>query len=72
MNITNNITNTTQSSGIRWGPFTLRIPFIHIKLRTPEFLQGLVIAGATAFAAAPLAMKLGLTFDEAVALSLVA
>ena len=72
MNITNNITNTTQSTGIKWGPFTLRIPFIHIKLRAPEFLQGLVISGATAFAAAPLAMKLGLTFDEAVALSLVA
>ena len=32
MNITNNIANTTQNTGIKWGPFTLRIPFIHIKL----------------------------------------
>jgi len=67
----NNI-SATQSNGIKWGPFTLRIPFIHIKLRVPEFLQGLVISGATAFAAAPLAMKLGLNFEEAVALSMVA
>ena len=42
------------------------------KISSPEFLQGLVISGATAFAAAPLAMKLGLTFEEAVALSMVA
>ena len=67
-----NTINTTQSNGIKWGPFTLRIPFIHIKFRAPEFLQGLVISGATAFAAAPLAMKLGLSFEEAVALSMVA
>ena len=67
-----NTINASQNSGIKWGPFTLRIPFIHIKFRAPEFLQGLVISGATAFAAAPLAMKLGLTFEEAVALSMVA
>ena len=40
-------------SGIKWGSFTLRIPFIHTKLLTAEFLQGLVISGATALAAAP-------------------
>ncbi len=67
-----NTSTNTQSNGIKWGPFTLRIPFIHIKFRAPEFLQGLVISGATAFAAAPLAMKLGLNFEEAVALSMVA
>ena len=67
-----NTINTTKSNGIKWGPFTLRIPFIHIKFRTAEFLQGLVISGATAFAAAPLAMRLGLSFDEAIALSMVA
>ncbi len=61
-----------KSDGIKWGPFTLRIPFIHIQFRSAEFLQGLVISGATAFAAAPLAMKLGLTFEEAVAVSMVA
>jgi hypothetical protein len=41
-------------NGIKWGPFTLRIPFIHTKLLTAEFLQGLVISGATALAAAPI------------------
>ena len=66
-----NTLNTPSNTGIKWGPFTLRIPFIHIKFRAPEFLQGLVISGATAFAAAPLAMKLGLNFEEAVALSMV-
>ena len=25
------------NNGIKWGPFTLRIPFIHIKLLTGEF-----------------------------------
>ena len=64
--------NNSISNGIKWGPFTLRIPFIHIKFRGGEFLQGLVISGATAFAAAPLGMQLGLTFEEAVALSLIA
>ena len=43
-------------NGIKWGPFTLRIPFIHTKLLTAEFLQGLVISGATALAAAPVGM----------------
>ena len=55
--------NNSISNGIKWGPFTLRIPFIHIKFRSGEFLQGLVISGATAFAAAPLGMQLGLTFE---------
>ena len=64
--------NNIRPTGIRWGPFTLRIPFIHVSLRWGEFLQGMVISGATAFAAAPLAMKLGLTFEEAVAVSFVA
>ena len=68
----NTATNTTTSKGIKWGPFTLRIPFIHIKFRAGEFFQGMVISGATAFAAVPIAMGLGLTFEEGVALSFVA
>ena len=63
--------NTSKSDGIKWGPFTLRIPFIHITFRSAEFIQGLVISGATAFAAAPIAMAMGLSFNEAIALSLV-
>ena len=68
----NNSTTTTTSKGLRWGPFTLRIPFIHIKFRAGEFFQGMVISGATAFAAVPIAMGLGLTFEEGVALSFIA
>ena len=64
--------NTTTNKGISWGPFTLRIPFIHIKFRAGEFFQGMVISGATALAAVPVAMGLGLSFEEGVALSFVA
>ena len=59
-------------SGIKWGPFTLRIPFIHTKLLTAEFLQGLVISGATALAAAPVGMALGLSLNEAIAACFIA
>ena len=53
------------------GPFRLRIPFIHIKFRTAEFLQGMIISGATAFAGIPIAMGMGLSFEEGVALSFI-
>ena len=68
----NTITNTTTSKGLKWGPFTLRIPFIHLRFRAGEFFQGMVISGATAFAAVPIAMGLGLTFEEGGALSFIA
>ena len=68
----NTAAKTTTSKGINWGPFTLRIPFIHLNLRAGEFFQGMVISGATAFAAVPIAMGLGLTFEEGVALSFIA
>ena len=58
-------------NGIKWGPFRLRIPFIHIKFRTAEFLQGMIISGATAFAGIPIAMGMGLSFEEGVALSFI-
>ena len=62
----------TKETGIKWGPFRLRIPFIHMKFLTGEFLQGLIIAGATALAGAPIAMALGLSFEQAVACALIA
>ena len=49
-----------------------RQPFIHIKFLTAEFLQGMVISGATAFAGAPVVMALGLSFEEAVACCFIA
>jgi hypothetical protein len=64
--------NTKKTNGIKWGPFTLRIPFVHMKLLTGEFLQGLVIAGATALAGAPVAMAFGLNFEEALAVCFIA
>jgi hypothetical protein len=51
-------------------PFAFLLFILNLGLL--NFFKGLVISGATAFAAAPLAMKLGLTFEEAVALSMVA
>ena len=59
-------TKSATSRGLKWGPFTLRIPFIHSKFRAGEFFQGLVISGATAFGAVPIAMGLGLTFKEGI------
>ena len=64
--------NTSQNKGLRWGPFVARIPFIHLRFRAAEFFQGMVISGATAFAGIPIVMGMGLTFEEGVAVSLVA
>ena len=61
-----------KENGFKWGPFRLRIPFIHMQFLTGEFLQGLVIAGATALAGAPVVMALGLSFEQAVACAFVA
>ncbi len=61
-----------KKDGIKWGPFKLRIPFIHMKLLPAEFLQGLVISGATALAGAPVAMALGLSVEEAIATCFIA
>ena len=60
----------TKKNAIKWGPYTLRIPFIHMKFLTGEFLQGLIIAGATALAGAPVVMALGLSFEQAVHVAL--
>ena len=54
--------------GLRWGPFTTRIPFVHTGLTWPELLQGVFVAGATGLALVPvLRAHFGLSFDEAVA-----
>jgi len=39
--------------GLHWGPFTMRIPFIHIRLSLPDLLQGFAVAGATGLALVP-------------------
>ncbi len=58
--------------GIRWGMFTIRIPFIHTRFCLPEFLQGLAVAAATGAALVPvLTAYFGLTFEEAIAFSMI-
>jgi len=67
-----NIMSRPHSKGIAWGPFKLVIPGVHTRASLPEFLQGLVMLAATGLAIAPLVMSgFGLTFEEAVALSMI-
>lgn len=57
--------------GIKWGPFTMRIPFIHLRLSLPDMLQGLAVAGATGLALVPIFQGyLGLSFEEAVTMAM--
>ena len=61
-----------EQPGWRWGPFTFRLPFYHSKLCWPEFFQGLLIAAATGLSLVPLMTGFfGLSFEEAVAVSLI-
>ena len=39
--------------GIKWGPFTARIPFIHTGVAWPELAQGIFVAGATGLGLGP-------------------
>lgn len=58
--------------GIKWGPFTLRIPFVHTKFSLPDYLQGVAVAGATSLALVPVFTHLmGLSFEEAVVMAMV-
>ena len=58
--------------GWHWGIFTARIPFYHTRLHWPEFLQGVMVATATALALVPILVAyFGLSFEEAVAASFV-
>ncbi|MBR9813453.1 hypothetical protein GYB61_06295, partial [bacterium] len=61
-----------EQPGWNWGPFTARVPFYHTRLYWPEFLQGLFVAAATGLALVPVLTGLfGLTFEEAIAASLI-
>jgi hypothetical protein len=54
--------------GIAWGPFTLRVPFIHTRPEWPELAQGIFVAGATGLGLVPiLTGYFGLSFDQALA-----
>lgn len=57
--------------GIKWGPFTARLPVLHMRIEWPELVQGLVVAAATGLALVPLlSTAFGLTFEEAVTISM--
>ncbi len=58
--------------GIRWGPFTARIPLVHTRAAWPELVQNLVVAGATGLAVVPIFTEhFGMSFDIAVTLCIV-
>jgi hypothetical protein len=57
--------------GIKWGPFTLRIPFVHIGWSIPDLIQGGFVTLATAAAAGAIFMRaFGLPFELAWALAI--
>lgn len=57
--------------GIKWGPFTMRIPLIHLRFVLADMLQGLAVAGATGLALVPyFTSLLGLSFEEAVVMAM--
>ncbi len=62
----------TASSGWAWGPFKLRVPFLHIRWYWAEGLQGIMVAAATGLALVPVLMGyFGLGFEQAVAASFI-
>lgn len=62
------VSKAPECPGLRWGPFTFRVPFYHTRMEWPELLQGIFVAGATGLGIVPLLMRdFGLNFEEAVA-----
>ena len=60
-----------ENTGWRWGPFTLRLPFLHTRPHWPEVAQGLLVATATGLALVPiLTGYFGMSFEEGIATSL--
>ncbi|VAX08901.1 hypothetical protein MNBD_ALPHA03-2160 [hydrothermal vent metagenome] len=59
------------SRGFKWGPFTARLPLLHMRVEWPELLQGVVVAASTGLALTPLLVAaFGLTFEEAITISI--
>lgn len=66
--MSNNEEEARPCPGLTWGPFTLRVPFVHTRIEWPEFAQGIFVAGATGLGLVPLlTADFGLTFDQAIA-----
>ncbi|ADC51571.1 hypothetical protein BpOF4_17650 [Alkalihalophilus pseudofirmus OF4] len=43
--------------GVKWGPFTMRLPGVHVAISWPEAIQGAFLSLATGGALAPLMMQ---------------
>lgn len=66
------MSNPSRPGGIRWGLFTARIPFLHVRWYWAEGLQGILVAAATGMALVPVfTAYFGLSFEQAVAASMV-
>ncbi|WP_193163803.1 hypothetical protein [Microbulbifer hainanensis] len=64
---------TAASGGWRWGQFSLRVPLLHLKVVPSQMLQGLVVASGTSLIMAPVMTGyFGLSFEEALALIMLA
>lgn len=62
----------SEPPGIRWGPFTLRLPLIHYRIEAPEALQGILVACATGMAVVPLYIEhFAMSFETAIAMVVV-
>ncbi|MFC6634005.1 hypothetical protein [Microbulbifer taiwanensis] len=63
----------SRNRGWHWGPFTLCLPLLHLKAVPSQMLQGLVVASGTSMIMAPVMTGyFGLSFEEALALILLA
>ena len=52
----------TVKKGIPWGPFTLRIPFVHFTISWSEYIQGVTAGSAAALIFLPMLINwFGLT-----------
>ena len=60
------------TQGYKWGIFTARVPFLHMRIEVRELVQGLIVSLSTGMALVPLLMSgFGLTFEEAVTISMI-
>lgn len=58
--------------GVKWGPFTLRLPGVHVEWKPSQWLQGALLLLATCGSVTPLAMQyFDVSFEAAWTLSLV-
>lgn len=61
-----------KNSGFKWGIFTARLPFVHMRIEWSLLAQGLVVSLSTGLALIPLLTSFfGLSFEEAVTIAMI-